>query len=75
MPLSNLSHAKKLEMRLLICIAVLFAACTSSKKDKFITAIKEAEEIYFRSHGEKVESLEIDSLNYSDATMKDFYDM
>ena len=75
MPLSNLSHAKKLEMRLLIFIAVLFAACTSSKKDKFITAIKEAEEIYFRSHGEKVESLEIDSLNYSEATMKDFYDM
>ena len=62
-------------MRLLIFIVVLFAACTSSKKDRFITAIKEAEEIYYRSNGEKVESLEIDSLNYTDATMKDFYDM
>ena len=62
-------------MRLLLSIVVLFAACTSSTKDKFITAIKEAEENYFRSNGEKVELLEIDSLNYSYATMKDFYDV
>jgi len=62
-------------MRLLIFIVCSFAACTSSKEDKFITAIKEAEENYFRSNGEKVELLEIDSLIYSEATMKDFYDV
>ena len=62
-------------MRLWIFIVILFAACRSSKDDKFIAAMKEIEETYFRSNGEKVESLEIDSLKYSDATMKDFYDM
>ena len=62
-------------MRLWIFIVVLFAACRSSKDDKFIIAIKEIEETNFISNGEKVESLEIDSLKYSDATMKDFYDM
>ena len=62
-------------MRLWIFIVVLFAACTSSKEDKFITAIRETEEIYFRSNNEKIESLEIDSLKYSDATMADFYNM
>ena len=62
-------------MRLWIFIVVLFAACRSSKDDKFIIAIKEIEETNFISNGEKVESLEVDSLKYADATMKDFFDM
>ena len=62
-------------MRLCIFILVLFAACTLTKEEKFSTAIREIEKIYFISNGEKVESLEIDSLHYADATMKDFYVM
>src|SRR5215203_260206 len=70
-----MSYKTNARMRLWIFMVVLFAACTASKEDKFITAIKETEETYFRSNGEKVESLEIDSLKYFDAIMNDFYDM
>ena len=62
-------------MRLCIFILVFFASCTSTKEDKFLTAIEDAEEIYFRSTGEKVESLDIDSLHYAYATTKNFYIM
>ena len=70
-----LKQLKILKIAAGVFILLLFAACKSSKDDKFTAAIKEAESNYFKSTGEKVEWLEIDSLNYSEETMKDFYDM